>query len=99
MGVGWFSSPKGSGWYRRSADVKAVSHGDKIVFMNLRSEQFYSLDGVACRAWDLLEEPATSVGLTDRIADEFDAPRDEIMHDLDGLLAGMLKDGLVREVR
>ena len=72
MGVRWFSSPKGTGRYRRSTDVTAVSHGDKIVLMNLRSEQFYSLDGVACRVWDLLEEPATPIGLTDTLVEEFD---------------------------
>ena len=89
----------GSDRYRRSADVKAVSHGDKLVLMNLRSEQFYSLDGIACRVWDLLEAPATTARLTDTIAAEFDAPREEIVRDLDGLLADLMKDGLVREVR
>ena len=67
--------------------------------MNLRSEQFYSLDGVACRIWDLLAEPATPVGLTDTIAAEFDAPREEILSDVDALLADLLRGGLVREVR
>ena len=95
----WFSSPKGPGHSRRSADVKTVSHGDKIVLMNLRSEQFYSLDGIACRVWNLLDEPATSAGLTDTISAEFDAPREEIVRDLDGLLARLVEDGLVREVR
>ena len=89
----------GTGQYRRSVDVKAVSHGDKLVLMNLRSEQFYSLDGIACRVWDLLEAPATAAGLTDTIAAEFDAPREEIVRDLDGLLVDLMKDGLVREVR
>ncbi len=95
----WFSSPKATGRYHRSAEVKAVSHGDKMVLMNLRSEQFYSLDGVACRVWDLLEAPATKAGLTDTIAAEFDAARDEIQNDLDGLLGDLVRDGLVREVR
>ncbi len=99
MGVRWFSSSKATGRYRRSVDVKAVRHGDKMVLMNLRSEQFYSLDGVACRVWDLLEAPATRAGLTDTLAAEFDAPRDEIQNDLDGLLADFVRDGLVREVR
>lgn len=98
MGLRWFSSPKGTGRYRRSVDVKAVSHGDKLVLMNLRSEQFYSLDGIACRVWDLLERPATQARLTDTIQAEFDAPREEILRDLDGLLADLVKDGLVREV-
>lgn len=97
MGVRWLSSPKETGQYRRSADVRAVSHGDKVVLMNLLSEQLYSLDGVACRVWDLLDAPATRAGLTDTLAAEFDAPHDEILNDLDGLLADLVKDGLVRE--
>lgn len=99
MGVPWFSSPKSSGRYRRSPDVTAANHGDRVVLMNLRSEQFYSLDGVACRVWDLLAEPATPVGLTDTIAAEFDAPRAEILSDVDALLADLLRGGLVREIR
>ena len=94
----WFASPKGTGRYRRSVDVKAVSHGDKLVLMNLRSEQFYSLDGIACRVWDLLDTPATPAALTDTLVSEFDAPRDEVLRDLEGLLADLVKDGLVREL-
>ena len=82
--------------FTRSEEVSAVRHGDRLVLMDLDGEQFYSLDQVAGRLWELLAEPATIAHLADRLSAEFDAPIETIRADVAECLAGMTRDGLVR---
>lgn len=85
--------------FSRSAEVSAVRHGDRLVLMDLGGERFYSLDQVAGRLWELLNEPATVERLADRLADEFDAPIETIRADVAECLSGMARDGLVKAGR
>ncbi|MGE0442485.1 MAG: PqqD family protein [Gemmatimonadales bacterium] len=80
----------------RAATVRAVQQGDRTVLMDLGGEQFYSLDAVAGRTWELLAEPRSVAALAEVLAGEYDAPVETIRSDLDELLAGLRRDGLVR---
>lgn len=82
--------------FERSADVSVARHGEKLVLMDLAGEQFYSLDQVAGRIWDLLAEPATTDRLAERLGAEYDAPIEAIRADVAECLAGLARDGLVR---
>lgn len=96
MKLRWPLRRRTQGSYVRSSDVSVARHGDRVVLMDLAGEQFYSLDQVAGRIWDLLAEPATPAALAERIAEEFDAPVETIRGDVAECLAGLERDGLVR---
>ncbi len=81
--------------FRRSPHVKSVAHGDKVVLMDLRGEQFYSLDGIAVRMWDHLAEPSTAERLSDLVVAEYDVPIEVARGDVTACLDEMTRGGLV----
>lgn len=82
--------------YERSKDVVAARHGDRTVLMSLRREQYFALDAVGGRIWELLERPGTIAGIARTIAAEYDAPEETIRADVSELLDEMMRDRLVR---
>lgn len=66
-----------------SSDVVAREVGGEVVLLDLSSGQYFGLDSVGGRIWELLSErPHELQELCDRIEEEFDAPRDQIEADL-----------------
>lgn len=66
-----------------SDDVVAREVGGEMVLLDLNSGQYFGLDSVGGRIWELLSERAhTLAELCDLIEAEFDAPRERIEADL-----------------
>ena len=66
-----------------SEDVVAREVGGEIVLLDLNSGQYFGLDSVGGRIWELLSErPHTLAELCDLVEAEFDAPRERIEADL-----------------
>jgi hypothetical protein len=87
------SSP---GTFARSPAVRSVRHGERTVLMDLDSERYFSLDEVAGRIWDLMEEPRSISALATDLSAVYDAPVEEIELDVAELLANLSAEGLVR---
>jgi len=81
--------------FRRSPHVKSVAHGDKLVLMDLRGEQFYSLDGVAVRIWDHLAQPTSAERLSGLVVAEFEVPVEVAREDVAACLDDLTRGGLV----
>ena len=79
----------------RSEAVVSRSLRDETLLMDMRSEQYLSLDEVATRVWSLLDGQRSVAELVAVMADEYDAPATQIRHDVDALLAQLLDLGLV----
>ena len=66
-----------------SSDVVAREVGGEMVLLDLSSGQYFGLDTVGGRIWQLLSErPHKLAELCDHIQAEFDAPREKIEADL-----------------
>lgn len=75
-----------------SDDVVAREVGGEMVLLDLNSGQYFGLDSVGGRIWEMLSErPHTLKELCDLIEAEFDAPRERIEADLMAL-ANELRD-------
>ena len=73
-----------------SGEVVAREMGGEMVLLDLASGQYFGLDTVGMRVWELLSErPHTLAELCNVIETEVEAPRDQIEADL-LLLAGEL---------
>jgi hypothetical protein len=53
------------------------------------------LNSVSCRIWELLGLAHPVSGIIDAIAEEFDAPREEIYKDVSNVLSGLLKREMI----
>lgn len=75
-----------------SDDVVAREVGGETVLLDLSSGQYFGLDTIGGRIWELLSERGQTLKeLCDQIEAEFDAPRDRIEADLI-VLAKQLSD-------
>jgi len=79
-----------------SEDVVTREVGGELVLLDLESGQYFGLDKVGGRIWELLSEaPRDLRELCDRIENEFDAPRDRIEADLRTLIKQLQDQALI----
>ena len=66
-----------------SDEVVAREVNGEMVLLDLNSGQYFGLDAVGGRIWQLLSQgPCTLAEICDRIESEFDAPRERIEADM-----------------
>ena len=79
-----------------SEDVVAREVGGELVLLDLGSGQYFGLDKVGGRIWELLSEaPHDLHALCEKIENEFDAPRDRIESDLRALIKQLQDQALI----
>jgi hypothetical protein len=71
--------------------------GDELVLLDLNRGVYYGLNPIGARVWQLLAEGVAEGELTDRLYDEYDAPREMLAADLEMLLAELRGCGLLIE--
>jgi hypothetical protein len=81
-----------------SVDALHQELGGETVLLNLRSEQYFGLDEVGTRIWQLVTEGATAEAIVAQLLAEYDADEATIRGDVERLLqelagAGLLANG------
>ena len=66
--------------------VCCALHGDRTILLDMRRERYYSLNEVGTRVWALVASGADTPGIVARLAEEFDAPVEQIGADVGRLL-------------
>lgn len=82
--------------FRRSAEALSAVHADRTVLLDLGSEEYFALDDVGARIWELLEGGPTIDEVARDLADRYDAPIAEIRADAEAFIDGLRRQGLVR---
>ncbi len=68
----------------------------EVVLLNVMSGQYYSLDAVGSRVWELIPQDGAVLGdVCATLAREFDAPLDQIQQDVDTLMGHLLAVDLI----
>jgi hypothetical protein len=75
--------------------VLARKAGSETVLLNLDSEQYYGLDGVGARLWDLVEGDTTFGLAVTTLLGEFEVERHALVADLRALVLDLQQNGLV----
>ena len=79
-----------------SPDVVSREVAGETVMLDLESGQYFGLDGVGRRIWELLtENPRSADALADILAEEYDAPRETIKTDALALIEDLHARNLV----
>ena len=81
---------------RISKDVVARDMGGELVLLDLESGQYFGLDRVGGKVWEIVSEKQRSLeNVCELLAAEFDAPRAQIESDLRALVQQLQEQGLV----
>jgi hypothetical protein len=80
----------------RSDDVLHQEVGGEAVLLDLASENYFGLDPVGSRIWELLDGHAPLQAVHARLCDEYDADPERIAADLMALAQSLVDAGLVK---
>lgn len=79
----------------RSAEPVDAEVDGAIVMMSLKRGNYYGLDPVGSRIWQLLAEPISIGSLCDKLTIEFEVGRDECEKDVLEFLHELEREGLI----
>jgi len=80
---------------RPSAQVRLQQTGDESVLLDLASEQYFGLDAIGTRVWQLLEADPNVQAAFDALAAEYDVEAGQLEADLIALLRQLAAAGLI----
>jgi hypothetical protein len=75
--------------------VLARRSGEETVLLNLDSEQYYGLDEVGTRLWELIDDGAAFESVVDTLLTEYPVDRQTLVDDLTSVLGDLERNGLV----
>ena len=79
-----------------SSDVLFQEVGGEAVLLDLASETYFGLNPVGTRIWQLLGDGRALQSVRDTLVAEYDAPPEQIEHDLLTLAAQLRDAGLLK---
>ena len=79
-----------------SQEVLTQEIGGESVLLDLESEQYFGLNRVGTRIWQLLSEGMQLEDLVQQLLTEFDAPEDKLRSDIKSLMVDLLDSGLIK---
>jgi Coenzyme PQQ synthesis protein D (PqqD) len=82
----------------RSPAVLSRTVADEVLVTMVGRDEVDRLSPTAVAIWALLEEPITLGAVVDELTPAFDAPRERIARDVEGLVADLVHRGWVEEV-
>ncbi len=81
-----------------SPDVISQEVSGETVLLDLKSENYFGLDAVGTRVWQLIRDSGDLQVILQTLLDEFDADEARIRGDLDALLAEIADLGLITTI-
>lgn len=78
-----------------SDDVLSQEVSGETVLLDMKSEQYFGLDEVGTRIWQLLREGNSRERVLEVMQNEYEASRRQLAADLDDLLKRLLEAGLI----
>nr|VFK59655.1 MAG: Coenzyme PQQ synthesis protein D (PqqD) [Candidatus Kentron sp. UNK]VFK68807.1 MAG: Coenzyme PQQ synthesis protein D (PqqD) [Candidatus Kentron sp. UNK] len=76
-------------------DVLAQDLVEESVLLDLRSEQYFALDDIGTRMWQLLMEKGSIQATMDTLLAEYDVAPERLRQDMENLMEGLLTHGLI----
>jgi hypothetical protein len=100
--IGWLRKQRGDtapapadARFRRAAHVVSAAEGDRSVLLDPDGGEYFGLDEVGTRIWELLPAHSTASALAEQLAEEYDAPRELLAADAARLLGELAAMKLV----
>lgn len=78
-----------------SSEVLTQEVGNETVLLDLKSEQYFSLDNVGSRTWQLIEEHLDLKIVFDKLLAEYNVCSEQLEYDLLKLIDELDKEGLI----
>ena len=97
LASGQMGRPDPQGSFEIVEDVIFQPVEDELVLLSLKEQQYYGLDSIGSRMWHLLLEHGDVETVADRICDEFDADRGQVVRDVESMVEDLCAAGLMKQ--
>jgi hypothetical protein len=77
--------------------VVSTMHGTRTVLLDSRSGHYYGLDEVGSRIWNLANAGFAPSTIAEKLAEEYDAPPDQLERDVASFLEELIESKLLEE--
>ncbi|RWC31870.1 PqqD family protein [Mesorhizobium sp.] len=77
-------------------DAVACEFGNGLALLNLKSNVYYSLNGVGAFIWELIQEPRSIADIRSAVLARYKVDPERCRADVDALLKGLADNGLAR---
>ncbi len=81
---------------RPHEDVVFERVGDELVLVHMGTNQIFALNSTAARFWELLVAGEPREAIEARLLGEYDVESDQLAREIDGILAELERQGMVR---
>lgn len=79
----------------RSSDQVSTDLGGEAVILGLRSQEYFGLEDVGVRIWNIIQEPKTVKDILDTLLNDYDVEPKRCERDLLAVLQEMADEGLI----
>lgn len=77
-------------------DAVACEFGEGLALLNLKSNIYYSLNGVGAFIWELIQKPKPIADIRSAVLARYNVDPERCRADVDALLQGLAENGLAR---
>ena len=81
----------------RRSDVLAQAAGETVILLTPDSGEYFTLNEVGGRIWELADGSRTAAEIAGMLVDEYDAPPEEIQADMFELLSELAEERLLSD--
>lgn len=80
----------------KKQDIISSVMDDETVMMSIENSEYYGLNPVGSRIWELLDQPRTVAGICDILVEEYDVPAEECQREVKEFVEKLLEKKLVK---
>jgi hypothetical protein len=80
----------------KKQDIISSGMDDETVMMSIENGEYYGLNPVGGRIWELLDRPRTAAGICDILVEEYDVPVEECQREVKEFVEKLLEKKLVK---
>lgn len=78
-----------------SPDIISQEIGGETVLLDLKNENYFGLDGVGSRIWQLIEKNGDLQNIYQTLLEEYEVDAEQLQEDLEVLIGNISERGLV----
>jgi hypothetical protein len=79
----------------RSKEIVFNKLDDEIMMMSIKNSEYYGLDNIASRIWELLANPSTLSQIVEKLSEEFEVSEDTCYTDVTEFLKALDEKNLI----
>ena len=84
-----------SSYLQQDPEISAREFDGETVMMDKSLENYFGLDEIGTRIWQILEQKHTMLELCEKLTQEYNVDKEQCLHDITPFVEGLLSDELL----